>query len=79
MRLSSWDFITNPASILFGMSSPFANISGHLQVYTVTLMFFILIGLMYVVMFSLLQIFNRSRLQASEPKLAHASVDRIHR
>jgi uncharacterized membrane protein len=79
MRLSSWDFVTNPASILFGMSSPFTNISGHLQAYTVTLMFFILIGLMYVVVFSLLQILTRPRMQAPGLKPAHSPVDRVHR
>jgi uncharacterized membrane protein len=79
LRLNSWSFITNPASILFGISSPFINIAGHLQAYTVTLMFFILISFMYVVVFRLLQIFTRPRLPAPERPITNSLADRLHR
>jgi uncharacterized membrane protein len=79
LRLSSWNFVTTPASILFGISSPFVNISGHLQAYTVTLMFFILIVLMYVVVFRLLQIFIQPRAQLPDQHLTSPVADKVHR
>lgn len=79
LRLSSWNFVSNPASIVFGISSPFINITGHLQAYTVTLMFFILITTMYVVVFRLLQIFTQPRYRISEQPFAKPLADKIRR
>ncbi len=49
LRWSSWDILLNPAGVLFAISNPFIQPAGHGQAFTITLMFFVLIGSMYVI------------------------------
>lgn len=53
LRWSSWDLLTNPAAILFDISNIFVNPSAHIQAFTTTAMFFVLISSIYVVLWRL--------------------------
>jgi len=53
LRWSSWDLIVNPQGILFDISNQIIDPSHHLQAFTTTLMFFVLIGTFYLVICSI--------------------------
>jgi len=56
LRWNSWDIILNPFGLIFDVSEPFVNPSSHPQVFTTTLMFFILLASMYVVSYRLVRL-----------------------
>lgn len=49
LRWSSWDLLINPQGILFDISNQFINPRQHLQAFTTTLMFFVILGTFYIV------------------------------
>lgn len=49
LRWNSWDILLNPAGLIFDVSEPFINPSEHPQVFTTTLMFFVLLASIYAV------------------------------
>ena len=55
LRWNSWDILLNPAGLIFDVSEPFVNPGSHPQVFTTTLMFFILLGSIYVVSYRLVR------------------------
>lgn len=56
LRWNSWDVLINPAGIIFDISEPFINPRSHPQAFTTTLMFFVLIGSIYAVIYNLAKI-----------------------
>lgn len=54
LRWSSWDLIVNPEGILFDISNQVIDPLHHLQAFTTTLMFFVLIGTFYIVICSII-------------------------
>ncbi len=61
LRWNSWDILVNPTGLIFDVSEPFINPSGHPQVFTTTLMFFILLGSVYAVSYQLVRIAKQNR------------------
>lgn len=61
LRWNSWDVLLNPAGVIFDVSEPFVNPSSHPQVFTTTLMFFVLIGSIYAVCYRLVAIGRQER------------------
>jgi uncharacterized membrane protein len=53
LRWNSWDALLHPAGILFDVSDPFLNPATHHDAFTTTLMFFVLLGTIYVVAWQL--------------------------
>jgi uncharacterized membrane protein len=53
LRWSSWDLIVNPEGILFDISNQFIDPRNHLQAFTTTLMFFVLLGTFYILIWHL--------------------------
>ena len=53
LRWSSWDLIANPQGILFDISNQIIDPIHHLQAFTTTLMFFVLLGTFYLVICSI--------------------------
>jgi uncharacterized membrane protein len=53
LRWSSWDLIINPQGILFDISNQIIDPRHHLQAFTTTLMFFVLLGTFYLVICSI--------------------------
>jgi uncharacterized membrane protein len=53
LRWSSWDLIVNPQGILFDISNQIIDPLHHLQAFTTTLMFFVLIGTFYLLICSI--------------------------
>lgn len=53
LRWNSWDALLHPAGVLFDVSDPFFNPSTHHDAFTTTLMFFILLGTLYMVAWQL--------------------------
>jgi uncharacterized membrane protein len=49
LRWNSWDALLHPAGILFDVSDPIFSPSTHHDAFTTTLMFFILLGAIYIV------------------------------
>lgn len=56
LRWNSWDVLINPAGILFDVSEPFVNPAAHPQVFTTTLMFFVLLSGFYIVIYKLFRL-----------------------
>lgn len=56
LRWNSWDILLNPAGVIFDVSEPFINPTDHPQVFTTTLMFFVLLGSIYAVSYQLVRI-----------------------
>lgn len=56
LRWNSWDIVLNPIGLIFDVSEPFINPSSHPQVFTTTLMFFVLLASIYAVSRRLLQL-----------------------
>jgi uncharacterized membrane protein len=56
LRWNSWDVLFNPAGLIFDVSEPFVNPAGHPQVFTTTLMFFVLLGSIYAVGYQLVSL-----------------------
>jgi len=54
LRWSSWDLIINPQGILFDISNQVIDPRQHLQTFTITLMFFVLLGTFYLVICSII-------------------------
>jgi uncharacterized membrane protein len=52
LRWSSWDLIISPQGILFDISNQIIDPRQHLQAFTTTLMFFVLLGTFYIVIWS---------------------------
>jgi len=53
LRWSSWDLIINPQGILFDISNQFIDPRHHIQAFTTTLMFFVLLGTFYIVILNI--------------------------
>jgi uncharacterized membrane protein len=49
LRWNSWDAVLHPAGVLFDLSDPFLSPGTHHDAFTTTLMFFVLLGTLYVV------------------------------
>jgi uncharacterized membrane protein len=49
LRWNSWDALLHPAGVLFDVSDPIFSPSTHQDAFTTTLMFFVLLGTLYVV------------------------------
>lgn len=60
LRWNSWDILINPAGLLFDVTDPLVNPGGHPQVFTTTLMFFILLTSIYAVGYQLVAILRSS-------------------
>jgi uncharacterized membrane protein len=60
LRWNSWDVLINPAGIIFDVSEPFISPTSHPQAFTTTLMFFVLLGSIYAVIYRLIQIARAS-------------------
>lgn len=56
LRWNSWDIVVNPAGLIFDVSEPFINPTNHPQVFTTTLMFFVLLSSIYVVGYRLVKL-----------------------
>ncbi|MEO5627522.1 MAG: DUF1361 domain-containing protein [Candidatus Saccharimonadales bacterium] len=56
LRWNSWDILLNPAGLIFDVSEPFVNPGSHPQVFTTTLMFFVLLSSIYAVSYKLVQL-----------------------
>ncbi len=54
LRWSSWDLIINPQGILFDISNQVIDPRHHIQAFTTTLMFLVLLGTFYIVILNLL-------------------------
>ena len=65
LRWSSWDVIVNPEGILFDISNQFIDPKNHLQAFTTTLMFFVLLGTFYILIWHLVTALRSSK-QISE-------------
>jgi uncharacterized membrane protein len=61
LRWSSWDLIVNPQGILFDISNQIIDPLHHLQAFTTTLMFFVLLGTFYLVICSIANNLRPSR------------------
>lgn len=53
LRWSSWDLLINPQGILFDISNQFINPRSHLDAFTTTAMFFVLLGTFYYVIWKM--------------------------
>lgn len=53
-RWNTWDVLINPAGILFDVSDRFINPAAHEQTFRITLLFFILLGTTYAVIWQLI-------------------------
>jgi uncharacterized membrane protein len=60
LRWNSWDVLINPAGVIFDVSEPFISPSSHPQVFTTSLMFFVLLGSIYAVAYQLIKIARSS-------------------
>ncbi len=56
LRWNTWDALVNPAGIIFDVSERVINPLAHPQVFITTLTFFVLIGSMYLVVWSFVQL-----------------------
>lgn len=56
LRWNSWDIVINPVGLIFDISEPFINPSSHPQVFTTTLMFFVLLSSVYAVSVQLVKL-----------------------
>lgn len=56
LRWNSWDILLNPAGLIFDVSEPFLNPVGHPQVFSTTLMFFVLLTSIYAVSYQLVKL-----------------------
>ncbi len=61
LRWNSWDILVNPAGLIFDVSEPFLNPSGHPQVFTTTAMVFVLLMSVYAVSYQLVKLANQNR------------------
>ena len=61
LRWNSWDVLTNPSGIIFDVSEPFINPSNHPQVFTTTLMFFVLLSSIYAVCYQLVRLARQNQ------------------
>jgi uncharacterized membrane protein len=53
LRGNSWDLLVSPAGILFDISDTFIQLRTHIQAFTTTLMFFVLLTTFYIVLWRL--------------------------
>jgi uncharacterized membrane protein len=61
LRWNSWDVLFNPAGLVFDVSEPFINPTSHPQVFTTTLMFFVLLASIYIVCYQLVALAREAR------------------
>lgn len=61
LRWNSWDIVVSPAGLIFDVSDPFINPGNHPQVFTTTLMFFVLLGSIYLICYQLVAIAKQNR------------------
>jgi uncharacterized membrane protein len=59
LRLSSWDLLVNPASVLFSVSDPIVSPRAHIQAFTLTLTAFVFLSIFYFVAWQLIRLFYR--------------------
>lgn len=58
LRWNTWDIVANPAGLLFDVSERLINPLGHPQVFVTTFTFFALLGSMYLVIWSFVEVLN---------------------
>jgi uncharacterized membrane protein len=73
LRWSSWDLIINPQGILFDISNQFIDPRHHIQAFTTTLMFFVLLGTFYIVIWSIVTNLRTPQL-VQHPSLTNTKV-----
>lgn len=61
LRWNSWDAVLHPTSMLFDISDPFFNPSTHHDAFTTTLMFFVLLGTLYLVVWQFIKALSPTR------------------
>lgn len=59
LRWNTWDVLVNPAGLLFDLTERIINPLIHIQTYTVTLVFFVVIASTYMVVYELIKVLNR--------------------
>jgi len=59
LRLTSFDLVANPVSVLFSATDPFVRPASHIAAFTLTLAVFVFIGTFYFVAWQLLRNFHR--------------------
>ena len=60
LRWNTWDILINPAGVLFDVSDRFINPAVHEQTFRTTGLFFVLIGVFYVVVWHLFSVLQSS-------------------
>lgn len=55
LRWSTWDLLVNPAGVVFDVSDRVINPAAHIQTFTTTATFFLLLGTMYIVIWQFVQ------------------------
>jgi len=61
LRWSSWDIITNPGGIILNITDRILDPFAHLSSFSVTVLFFITLSVMYLAFYSYIQPLRRSR------------------
>lgn len=60
LRWNTWDFLINPAALLFDISDRVLRPGAHVETYTITLTFFVLIASLYAVGYQLAVLFRNN-------------------
>ncbi|MCW1908685.1 MAG: DUF1361 domain-containing protein [Candidatus Saccharibacteria bacterium] len=55
LRWNTWDVLINPAGLIFDVSDRFANPTAHSRTFQVTLLFFSLLGSLYMIIWQVLE------------------------
>lgn len=61
LRWNTWDVLINPAGLIFDVSDRFTNPAAHSRTFQVTLLFFILLGSLYTIIWQVIESARPSR------------------
>lgn len=61
LRWNTWDFLINPAALLFDISDRVLRPDAHIDTYTITFTFFVLIASLYAVAYQLVVLFKNNK------------------
>lgn len=61
LRWNSWDLVTNPAGLLFDMSSRIMNPAAYPQMFITTLSFFVLLSTVYAILWAAARVLKNGR------------------
>ncbi len=59
LRLSSWDLLVNPASVIFSITNPIIDPGAHVDAFTLTLTAFVFLATFYFVVWRLVHLLSR--------------------